>query len=295
MRDRTLWLTLCLPCLLASTIAWADCTLDPNSTSNKLLVTSLSIEGTRSLSSTQLQEITSRIIGSCFDNDPEVLAEHIRNVFLNRGYLHIVLSNLRIQALDPIARPKTVAVTADVDEGPRFTLAGTEFSGNRAFETSRLVKEFAMKKGDLFDRSRVGSGLTHVRRLYVANGYLDWKAIPDTEDVRGNTIFLRISIEEGTQYHMGNLEIFAKKELADRLASNWRIAKGSIFDYSYINSFVDEQRAHLPLGFTAQDVQLVRDCRDSSVEVRLPLDGTDPRSQEIPKDIACESGSAPQH
>jgi hypothetical protein len=87
---------------------------------------------------------------------------------------------------------------------------------------------------------------------------------------------------------MGKLEIFTKKELADRLRAEWELPEGAVFDLRYIEKYIDRNRSLLPAEFNQEDVQLVRDCRDSSVEVRLPLDGTDPRSQSLPKDIDCK-------
>jgi len=87
---------------------------------------------------------------------------------------------------------------------------------------------------------------------------------------------------------MGKLEIFANKDAVERLRSEWEISEGAVFDRTYVGKYIDKSRSLLPPGFNETDVQVVRNCRDSSVEIRLPLDGTNPRSQSPPKDIDCE-------
>jgi hypothetical protein len=82
--------------------------------------------------------------------------------------------------------------------------------------------------------------------------------------------------------------VFAKKQLAATLRAAWQLSEGAVFDLTYLDKYVDLNRSLLPSGFSAEDFELVRDCRDSSVEVWLPFDATDPRSQSLPKDLDCK-------
>jgi outer membrane protein assembly factor BamA len=138
-----------------------------------------------------------------------------------------------------------------------------------------------------FAREKIATGLDSVREIYVSDGFVDWTAMPDVQKLSDGTAVLVVSITEGPQYRMGKLEIFAQKGLADKLRAEWELPEGAVFDFRYIDQYVDRNRSVLPPEFVRNDVQLVRDCRDSSVEVRLPPDGTDPRSQSRPKDIDC--------
>ena len=88
---------------------------------------------------------------------------------------------------------------------------------------------------------------------------------------------------------MGKLEIFAKKEIADRLRTEWPMPEGAAFDFTYLDKDIGHNRSLLPPEFQREHVQLVRDCQDSTVDVRLPLDATDPRSQSVPKDLGCDA------
>ena len=90
---------------------------------------------------------------------------------------------------------------------------------------------------------------------------------------------------------MGALEIYAKKELADRLRAQWQIPEGAVFDLGYVEKFMDSNRTLLPADFTWRNVQIARNCREASVTVRFPIDWADPRAQSISKQIDCEEQS----
>jgi outer membrane protein assembly factor BamA len=287
---RTRLLTTLLACVVLITSLHANCTRDQDKHSSKtssLLITDFTISGTQTIDSAELARITSQLTGDCFDENPEELEERVRALFKDRGYMDAVVKNLRIKPGDPLALPKPVSLEAEVIEGQRFTVAEIKFVGNHVFSTSQLRSEFSLKKGDLFARDKIASGLDGVSNLYASDGFVDWTAIPDTQKLSDGTVVLAVSIAEGPQYRMGRLEIFARKELADRLRAEWELPEGAVFDFRYIYKYIDRNRSLLPPEFVRKDVQLVRDCRDSSVEVRLPLDGTDPRSQSQPKDIDC--------
>ena len=150
----------------------------------------------------------------------------MRSLFQNQGYFGAVISNVKIKLLDPLARPKTVTVEAEVQEGPRYKLGEIEFVSNRAFSSTKLRGKFPSKKGDLFERNKIAGGIEALVKLYNSDGFIDFAAIPDTEMVGDGTINLTITTEEGTQYHMGKLDILAKAELVENFKHIGCCARG---------------------------------------------------------------------
>jgi outer membrane protein assembly factor BamA len=270
----------------------ADCIKNQDHRSNKnagLLITDINITGTQTLSSDEVSEITNELIGSCFDDNSEEIGERIRGSFQDKGYFASVLASLRIKPGDPTAVPKPVSLLAEVQEGPRYRLAEIEFVGNHAFSTAELRSQFPLKKGGLFSGDKIATGLDSLRQLYVTKGFIDLFFIPDTEFQSNATLNLSVSVTEGRQYHMGKLEIFAKKEISDRLRAEWQLPEGALFDLTYIRKYISTNRALLPPEFQEEHVQVVRDCQDATVEVRLPIDPVDPRSQSTPKHVECDT------
>lgn len=58
-----------------------------------------------------------RFRDSCIDENPDELGETVRILFQNRGYFSAVVNNVKIKLIDPLARPQTVTVEVDVQEG----------------------------------------------------------------------------------------------------------------------------------------------------------------------------------
>jgi outer membrane protein insertion porin family len=293
-RNRVFAVVLFLP---LSIFLSAECAKDQDHRSNKnsgLLVADLNVSGTQTLSSDELASITRGLTGSCFDEDLEDLKLRVGGLFIDRGYFGAEVKTLRIKTSDPIAIPKPAMVEAEVLEGPQYRLAEIGFEGNHAFNTDELRSKFPIKKGDLFTRDRIAAGLENLRELYLSRGFLDFTSIPNTQSPSNATVLLSVDIYEGKQFHMGRLDIFAAKELADRLRAGWQLPEGAVFDPAYVNQYVDSNRSLLPPEFQKAHVQLLRDCGDATVDVSLPIDVADPRTQSPRRSIECETPDDPK-
>ena len=256
-----------------------------------LLIADLKINGTQSFSSQELSDMASQLVGTCTDDSSEEVADHLRFVFQNIGYFAVDIS-VDVKALDPLGQPRPVSVQAQVSEGPRYKLAGIEFIDHPAFPASTLEVAFPTKKGDVFERDKIASGLEQLRKLYGREGYLDASFMPDASVV-GDGVLLTVTFAEGPQYHMGKLEIFAKEELANKLRANWEIREGEIFDSNSLATFVDSNHTLLPADFTRQNIQLAKDCPSAIVGVRIVVDTTSYSSIPPAKIVRCDT-SQPQ-
>ena len=286
------WLLCLSACSLLTAFLQADCIKRQDHRSNKnsgVLVSELTISGTQ-INSDELNKIRGKQIGGCFDDDADQLEERLRAEFQNRGYFRVVVKSLNMKAGDPLVVPKPVALDAEVEEGPLYRLAGIKFSGNRALSGAQLRTAFSLKKADLFDREKIAAGLDGLRELYAKHGFIDFMCVPDTELLSNATILLTMSVEEGPQYRLGKLQILAKKEVADKLHAKWLLPEGAVFDRSYIAKYVRDNRSLLPPEFTADSVQVWKDCPAATVEVRLPIDMNEAMSQAPAKNVSCETG-----
>lgn len=276
---------------LSSTVP-ADCIRKHDFRSNRnsgVLVTEVIINGTLTLSSDALNRIGGQLIGACYDENSDELQERIRALFQNRGYFTVVVKGLNIKTLDALGVPKPVILDADVQEGPLFRLGEIKFSGNHAFSDAKLRSVLPLKKGALFERDKIAGGLDSLRHLYGKEGFLDLTMVPDTENISSGTILLSITVEEGPQYRMGKLDIWAKKEIADKLRAVWQLQEGTVFDFSYIDRYLRANRSLLPPEFTRDSVQVVRDCPAALVEVRLPIDVSETASHPLPRSVDCRT------
>jgi outer membrane translocation and assembly module TamA len=252
-----------------------------------VLISEIVLEGPTASSSGELTAIKNQIAGSCFDEKIDFIGQMLQNAFSDHGFAQADVENVTLEASDSLALPKPVTLKAEVTEGPRFRMGEIKFVGNHTFSNAKLRATFPIKKGDTYQRSKVVGGLREVRKLYSPRGYADLALVPGIMFTSTGTTDLKIGIQEGPQYHMGDLRVYAKKEIADRMAVEWRLREGAIFNLDYPQTYIDKSRV-IPFGFSRENVRLVRDCPHATITVMLVVDQTDPGLQNPPKDISCE-------
>jgi hypothetical protein len=253
-----------LACVLVSASSWAECTPDYRSDKHSgVFIADLAISGTTTMGSSELTAIRSKLIGACADEITDELETIIKIQFQNQGYFAVTVQNLDVKMLDPLVQPKQVALQAEVIEGQRYKLSQIKFTGNHVLTAEELRGKFSLRKGDLFKRSEIAGSFEGVRKLYGQHGYGDLTFVPETQLASG-TVILTLNITEGSQYHMGQLKVFGKEEIADRLKGEWRLPEGAVFDFSYPTAYAEQN------GFPTDDyIHLVRNCPKATVDVQL--------------------------
>ncbi len=278
-----------LVCMLFAAVLWADCAPDYRSDKKAgVFIADFAINGTSGLGSSELAAIRNKLIGACADEKTDDLEELVRALFQNEGYFAATVKNLDLKMLDPLAQPKHIQLEAEVAVGQLYRLAEIKFVGNHAFAAPKLRNAFSLRKGDIFKRDKIAGSFEGVRKLYSRRGFGDLVFVPDTENLANSTVILTLTITEGPQYHMGKLKVFAKQDVAERLQSEWRLPEGAVFDFGYVGKYLDANRELLPSGFIPDDLRIVRNCPEASIEVRLILDQRAPTLQSQPTDVRCE-------
>lgn len=285
---------LLVPLLLVFTLfagaSYGECAKGQDHRTNKnggLQIMDVTVTGTQAFSSSELTAMTGKVIGGCYDEDSEVLEARVRALFQDEGYFTAEVKSVHIDPLDPLKVPKPVKLEAEVVEGERYRVREIVFTGNHHFDSAKLVGVLSFKVGDLFERSRMSGGLEGVRNLYLSDGFLDFVMIPQTRNMAAGGLTVAIEVIEGPQYHMDQLDVFAKKEMAERVRAAWELRQGQVYDPAYLDKFVDEHQALLPAGFGRNNVQIVTDCPDATVNVRLIIDPVEAAAHPA-KPVACE-------
>ena len=277
-----------LVCFVFAAVLWADCAPDYRSEKKAgVFIEDLVIDETSGIGSNRLSAMRNKLIGACADEKTEDLEELIRALFQNEGYFAATVKNLDLKTLDPLAQPKHIRLEAEVAVGQLYRLAEIKFVGNHAFAASRLRNAFSFQKGDVFKRDMIAASFDGVRKLYSRSGFGDLVFVPDTENLANSTVVLTLTITEGPQYHMGKMKVFAKQDVAERLQSEWRLPEGAVFNFDYVGTYLEANRKLLPSGFIPDDLRIVRNCPESSIEVRLILDQMAPTLQTQPDDVNC--------
>lgn len=159
--------------------------------------------------------------------------------------------HLRASFGAPVAKPATnagcegVDLTIPVNEGPLYSWAKAEWSGNQVLSAKELDDALGMKPGEVANGNKFDKGLSEVKKAYGKHGHIQTRInpAPEFEDATPKVTF-KIAINEGSQYRMGTIEFkgFSSDDAAT-LSKRWGLKSGEVYDQSYINRFFrDEAR-----------------------------------------------------
>lgn len=155
----------------------------------------------------------------------------LRQLWLDRGFFNaLVTAEAR-----PLSRNSSIQrflVTAHVNEGLQYRLEGIRFAGNETdVPESKLRGAVPIADGDLFSVSRIRDGIDALTRLFGSLGYIDFTAVPDTEENdNSRQISVVFNLDLQKQFRVGKVEVrTVNSKLEARLRELFRaLAKFSI-------------------------------------------------------------------
>jgi outer membrane protein insertion porin family len=158
--------------------------------------------------------------------DPIAVKESINNitkVYADAGYTDAKIS------FKPIPQPDNTAFGEfDVVEGPKVQITKIEFVGNHAFSASILQNNMATRTYSkllswvtgwgAMDEKKLQEDVDRLTAFYYDNGYLNVQIAPPQVVRSGEKITIVITIDEGTPYRVGRINIegnlkFPRREL----------------------------------------------------------------------------------
>src|SRR6266403_3526711 len=171
--------------------------------------------------------------------DADLLEEGKRNVrerLERQGYfdaeVDYTTETHEVKSSRGAAQSTEEVITYKVERGDRHKLIGIEITGNKYFDSELLRSRLQIFGGAFgsagrFSRRLVDSDAQSMRSLYQANGFLDAKVEPQTEDNykgKEGDLFIRFVVQEGKQTRVASLSIegnraFKEEELLGVIAS----------------------------------------------------------------------------
>jgi hypothetical protein len=167
--------------------------------------------------------------------------EQIRPIYLSSGHLrvHFDEPTVRPTSASSQAAPK-VSLTLRIDPGPVYNLAAVDWQGVTAIPSETLVNLLVLKPGEIADGMRLPAAWQRVETEYAHRGYLEAKLDPLPEfDDSNNRVSYHVHVDEGPQYHMGDLIVTGLSLDAEKhLAYVWKLPKGAILDGAYLDTML---------------------------------------------------------
>ena len=155
--------------------------------------------------------------------------------------------------------PKTIAgrdgrsnLVFEIKEGDKLAVRRVAFAGNSAYPSNKLkgvVKSgetnvlSLLLNNDTYDAERIDTDRDLLRRFYRAHGYADVRVRSDARyDAGTKGVVVTFAIDEGPQYHFGQVDIVSNVKSVDpaALRSSLRTRAGEIYDAGAVDKTVEE-------------------------------------------------------
>ena len=184
-------------------------------------------------------------------------------VYGKLGFLKAQFGAPKPVVLKDDARQPEIAVEVPVQEGDQYTFAALNWSGASMVPTAELAKGIDLKPGTPADTTQLGKGISAVKELYGAKGYM-YAQVRSTAtlDAEKHTATFNLEVKEGPLYHMGKLEIQGLEPERTQLVQKvWELHQGDVYDASYASTFLKKHPRELAAlnGWAARFTQTIHD------------------------------------
>ena len=243
----------------------------------------INIIGNEKLSYKKIKEEITLKPGEIYSDQRRWISEQrVLNAYKDTGYyLVAVQTHADINPDD-----NTIAVTFEINEGPRIKVQEINFIGNDDVSSKKLSKQMKIRVGKHFDEKLFKADLVALLHYYQDRGYTQAK-IDDgyskrfTDDKTG--LMLDITVDEGTQYIVDLYDIrleqsekpaFSEKKIRDMLEP----AEGEIFNSGAFQKSLDEiQQAYQNKGYILSEIlpDPNYDEENGSLEITLTVNEGD--------------------
>ncbi|MFL5754444.1 MAG: outer membrane protein assembly factor, partial [Bacteroidia bacterium] len=185
----------------------------------------------------------------------------VRAYYIDKGFYNVKVDV--VPEVDPKAKYGEVNVFVNVDKGKKVKIEELDFVGNTVVKSWKLRKKMKETKRyrwwNVFNNGKYleenyESDKPKILEKYNALGYRDARIAKDTMYfVAPNRVKLEITVDEGHQYHFGNITwVGNTKYRSGQLDTILAIKKGDVFDQSVL----DQKLFMNPNGFDVSSLYM---------------------------------------
>jgi outer membrane protein insertion porin family len=136
----------------------------------------------------------------------EEIGERIRGALRDLGYFKAVVDEPKFSFPAQGEGRRTAYVIAKVDPGAQYRIGEIRVQKATIFPPAQLRDLFLLRRGDLFNATKISRGLDDLRRLYGTRGHVDCVVNPVLSvDESSRTVDLALEVDEGKPYDFGQL------------------------------------------------------------------------------------------
>ena len=204
---------------------------------------------------------------------PEI-GDRIRSALRDLGYFKAVVDEPRFSFPTQVEGRRVTNVTVKVEPGAQYRLGEIHVEKATVFPSARLRNLFSLRRGDLFNATKIGKGLEDLRKLYATEGYVDCVATPEvvSDDLR-HTVDLVIFMDEGRPYDFGKLYLEGLEGIEPHagagkaLLNSWKTLEGKRYNPLELHRWLLANQADWKMS--SDSMRVVIDSESLAVNVRL--------------------------
>ncbi len=205
----------------------------------------------------------------------ELQDEEIIGLWKDRGYYQANVV-AKADTLSTNNAQQHVALHIQVEEGRQYRLGAITYRSSDpaeplVFPVSVLMKQFALREGDIFAASKIRTTLDHLNLLYGSDGYIDFVTTPITDiNEATHRVDLIMELDQQKQYRLAKIQVLTANPKFRAIAES-QLKTGDVYNHAAILRLLRENAALLPPGISQTDVSLRRDIENATVDLRLNL------------------------
>jgi len=160
----------------------------------------------------------------------EIAVEYARGLLHDEGYWRASVKT-KLVPIHKYSGVQWFDVVFEIDEGAQYLLSRVAWTGMKEFEEADLDRLMAIRAGEIASRRRIAKGLEAARELYVGRGYVNCFLTPNTKfDDTTHTLTLEIAVDEGDQFHFGDLSLPGLDDAhREMLSQRWQTVRGTAY------------------------------------------------------------------
>jgi outer membrane protein assembly factor BamA len=208
------------------------------------------------------------------------LAEAIRPIYLEKGYLHAKIgpASVRLSG-DPNKKfPEAIPVYVPCTPGAIYKWDAPKWQGNSALSSETLTRTMRLNPGDVADGMAIEGGWDRVREQYGHLGYLGAKIEPKaTYNDEAHTVSYTVNVTEGKQFHYHEMSVTGMSLAGERMIREaWPLKAGDVMDKTAFEQFLMRLESHrdsifkeLPVHYDTVGHWLQTDEEKGTVDVLI--------------------------
>ncbi len=184
----------------------------------------ISFIGNDSISADELKEVMKQeekglqnLIGKTGRTDAESLSDDVRaieDLYRDRGFLNARVVNVSKKPVDQ----KYDDVVITIEEGQLYTVSGIAISGITALSQHQdILPYLKTEAGAPFSGTALRDDIKLINDQYGSRGFIEAQVMPRLEDAGPNEVAVRLVVEEGRNYKIGQIHIEGNNKTKDHV------------------------------------------------------------------------------